>query len=104
MRSPKEDVALIRVAGFWQDDRDPILNAVTLLLMYAKGRHKPLVRLHKLADAIEGRDAAKAAKQFEGLVAEVERTLPKYPDIVGTVNMMSEMSDEDFARVDELME
>ena len=65
--------------------------------MYAKGRHKPLVSLHRLADAVEQGDASKIEKHYGRLVREVERTLPKYPDIVDTVEAMSQMSDEDFA-------
>lgn len=104
MRSPAEDIAVIRAAGIWEDDEDPVLAQLGLLLMYAKGRHKPLVNLHKLATAVEEGDAAKVSKRYERLVQEIERNLKKYPDIVGTVKMMSEMSDEDLAQIDRLME
>jgi hypothetical protein len=30
VRSQQEDVAVIRAAGIWQNDQDPILNAVTV--------------------------------------------------------------------------
>lgn len=104
MRSPKNDIALIGAAGVWNGDRDPLLAAVTLLLMYAKGRHKPTLNLHNLANAIERGDEAKARKCYDRLVQEVERTLTKYPDIVGTIETMSEMDDETLAQIDRLME
>jgi hypothetical protein len=102
VRSPKEDVAIISAAGLW-DQRDPLLTSVILLLIYGKNRHKPLLNLRRLADAVEGGDESKIRKRYDGLVKEVGLTLRKYPDIVDTVNTMSEMSDEDLARIDELM-
>jgi hypothetical protein len=77
---------------------------VTLLCLYAKGRHKPLVNLRRLANAVERGDETKVEKSYGRLVNEIERTLPKYPEIAETVQMMSQMSDEDFASVDGLMD
>jgi hypothetical protein len=104
VRSPTEDVAVILAAGIWRDKRDPTLNAVTLLLLHAKGRHQPRVNLHRLATAVEQGDESKVEKFYGRLVNEIDRTLPKYPEIAETIQMMSEMSDEDFAAVDRLMD
>ena len=52
MRTPYEDYTLLVEAGFWNDPRDPLMNAVTLLCMHAKGRHKPVRNLHHLANAV----------------------------------------------------
>src|SRR4051812_47159715 len=94
MRTPQEDIALIGQGGWWEGERDPLLTAVTLLLMYAKRRHKPFLNLHKLADAVEKGDTRAAEKHYERLVREVNVTLTKYPDIVGTINTMAGMSEE----------
>lgn len=48
--------------GVWEDERDPLLNACVLLLMYAKGRHKPTMNLHRLANALEKGDTAKGTE------------------------------------------
>jgi len=96
MRSTKEDIALLGEAGVWEDERDELMNACILLCMYAKRRHKPVRRLHNLAKAVEkGDNMQEVQRQYDGLVEEVTTTLRKYPDIVGTLHSMSQMSDED---------
>jgi hypothetical protein len=92
------------MAGVWEDDRDPLMNAVVLLVMYAKRRHRPLVNLHNLAKAVEYGDMASAQKFYAGLAQEVSRTLPKYPDIVGTLETMSQMTEEQFDLIDGAMQ
>jgi hypothetical protein len=87
-----------------RDERDPLLTNVTLLLMYAKRRHKPLMNLHKLADAVERGDERRAQKAYDRLAQEVEHALPKYPDIVETASTMSQMSDDELAEIDRLMD
>lgn len=104
MRTPKEDIALIGEAGVWKGERDPLLNSVGLLLMYAKRRHRPVRNLHNLAEALERGDERDAQKWYERLASEVDATLGKYPDIVGTVNQMAQMSDEEMAEIDRLMQ
>lgn len=104
MRTTKEDIALIGEADWWKGERDPLLNAVYLLCMYAKPHHKPVRNLHKLADAIERGDARKAEKFYNRLVQEVEWNLPRYPDIEGTLATMAEMTGEDMAEIDRLMQ
>jgi len=55
VRTPREDIALLWEAGVWNGDRDPLMNAVILLCMYAKRRHKPAPR-RSLGDAgVRGR-------------------------------------------------
>ena len=71
MGSPKEDIAAIGAAGWWEGERDPLLSAVTLLLMYAKPRHQPRYALHKLANALEEGNVAKATRFYERLKEEV---------------------------------
>ena len=104
MRTANEDIALLGEAGVWQGERDPLLNAVILLCMYAKGRHKPLVNLHKLANAVEKGDAAAAQKWYDRLDEEVTKALRKYSDIAGTLETMSQVSDETMGEIDRLME
>jgi hypothetical protein len=104
MRTAQEDIALIGEAGLWKGERDPLLNAVILLLLYAKGRHKPLRNLHNLANAIEQRDGEKVVKFYKRLQDEVAITLTKYPDFQGTLETMAEMSDEEMAAIDRLMQ
>jgi hypothetical protein len=48
VRTAKEDIALLGV-GRVDGDRDPLMTAVILLYMYAKGRHKPIMNFHRLA-------------------------------------------------------
>ncbi len=103
MRTAKEDIATIGEYGVWEDERDPLLNACVLLVMYAKGRHKPTMNLHRLANALEEGDMPKAQKFYDRLSAEVASTLKKYPDIVETLDTMSQLSDEDMERIDEVM-
>jgi hypothetical protein len=103
MRSPKEDIATIGMYGGWESDRDPLMSACTLLLMYAKGGHKPTMNLHRWANALEKGNAAKAEKFEARLRAEVSLTLTRYPDIAATLVTMSEMSDEDIERIDRVM-
>jgi hypothetical protein len=104
VRTAKEDIALIGEGGWWRDESDPLLNAVVLLCMYAKGRHKPVRNLHKLANAVEKGDAVAAQSHYTRLAQEVATTLPKYPDIVGTVNAGSEMTENGMARIDQAMQ
>lgn len=103
MRTPYEDYTLLVEAGFWSDPRDPLMNAVTLLLMHAKGRHKPVRNLHHLANAVAKGDLRAVGKFHGHLSDEVSRTLRKYPDIAGTVATMSQMTDEDINLVDQVM-
>src|SRR6266511_5755830 len=102
MRTAKEDITLIGEGGWWKGERDPLMNAVILLCMYAKARHKPVRNLHKLADAVEKGDNQAAEKHYGRLAQEVATTLRKYPDIVGTLNTMSEMTEEGMAHIDRL--
>lgn len=100
----KEDIALLGQAGVWNGDRDPLMNAVILLCMYAKGRHKPLRNLHNLAKAVEKGDEQAAQRFYARLADEVSGTLPKYPDVVGTLETMSQLTEEDMERIDQLMQ
>jgi hypothetical protein len=104
MRTPQEDINLIGQAGYWEGEHDPLLSATMLLVMYAKGRHKPVMALHKLAKAIERGDSRKAAKAYARLQAEVARYVPMYPDIQTTLNSTSNMTDDDWELIDGLME
>src|SRR5438128_1205405 len=54
-----------RAAGWWEGERDPLLNAIYFLLMYAKRRHKPVRNLHNLAKALEKGDGRAAEKYYE---------------------------------------
>jgi len=102
VRSPRDDIEMLAQAGVWgQDDR--LMHAVMLLCMYAKGRHKPTFNLHKLASAVEKGDERKSQKYYDRLVREVSTTLTMYPDIVGTLDTMSQLSDEDKEQIDRLM-
>jgi hypothetical protein len=103
VRTAKGDIATIGVYGGWESDRDPLMNACTLLLMYAKGRHKPTMNMHRWANALERGDTAKAEKFEARLRNEVHAALEKYPDIAATLVTMSEMSDEDIERIDQVM-
>jgi hypothetical protein len=78
------------------------MNAVILLCMYAKRRHKPVRNLHNLANAVEKGDAA-AQKHYSRLAQDVSSTLGKYPEIQGTLETMSQMTDEDFGEIGRLM-
>ena len=99
MRSPYEDYTLLVEAGFWNDPRDPLMNAVTLLCMHAKARHRPVRNLHHLADAVAEGDPRSVKKYHARLSDEVSRTLRKYPDIEGTLRTMSQMTDDDMDRL-----
>ena len=103
MRTGKEDIALIGAAGWWEGERDPLLNAVYLLLLYAKRRDRPVANLHKLANAVECGDEATARKHYDDLSGEVEITLSKYPDVEATLNLMLQMTDEELAQVEGLL-
>jgi hypothetical protein len=103
MRTPKEDIELLGRAGVWEGERDPLMNAVILLCMYAKRRHKPVRNLHNLANAVEKGDAEAAQKYYSRLTQEVSITLGKYPEIQGTLETMSQMTGEDFEQIDRLM-
>jgi hypothetical protein len=103
MRSPKQDIAAIGMYGGWESDRDPLMSACTLLLMYAKGRDQPRLNLHRWANALEKGDTAKAEKFEDRLRAEVLATLEKYPDVAATLVTMSEMSDEAIEQIDRIM-
>jgi hypothetical protein len=102
IRTAAEDVALLGRYGMWEEDRE-LGCAVALLLMHAKRRHKPVVNLHQFAKAIERSDVPTARTFYARLRDEVTRTLPKYPDIAGTVGMVAQMTDEDFKRMDDAM-
>jgi hypothetical protein len=104
VRTGKEDIALIGVAGWWEGERDPLLNAVYLLLIYANRRDRPLANLHKLANAIERGDEATARKHYDDLSGEVEVALSKYPDVEVTLNLMLQMTDEELAHVEGLLQ
>lgn len=104
MRSPYEDYALLVEAGFWNDARDPLMNAVTLLCMHAKARHRPVRNLHHLANAVAEGDARAVKKYHARLSDEVSRTLRKYPDIEGTLRTMSQMTDDDMDQIDRVMQ
>jgi hypothetical protein len=104
VRTAKEDIALLADAGVWNGHRDPLLNAVVLLCMYAKGRHKPLRHLHKLANAVEDGDTKATQKYYGRLDDEVSMTLRKYPDIVETLESMSQLSDDEVMELDRLMQ
>jgi len=104
VRTAKEEIALIGEGGWWKGERDPLMNAVILLCMYAKGRHKPVRNLHNLANALEKGDTEAAQKYYDRLAREVSTTLRKYPDIVGTLETMSQMTDEDMERIDRVMQ
>lgn len=104
MRTAKEDIALLGEAGVWESDRDPLMNAVILLCMHVKGRHKPVRNLHNLAKAVEKGDGQAAQTYYDRLAAEVSTTLQKYPDIVGTLETMSQMTDEDMKQIDRVMQ
>lgn len=103
MRTTKEDIELLGRAGVWDGDRDPLMNAVILLCMYAKRRHKPVRNVHLLAKAVESDDATAAQKYYSRLAQEVSMTLRKYPDIQGTLETTSQMTDEDLERIDRVM-
>lgn len=79
------------------------MNAVILLCMYAKGRHKPVRNLHNLAKAVEKGDTRGVQKFYDRLSQEVSITLRKYPDIAGTLETMSQLTDEDMAQIDRVM-
>lgn len=104
MRTVKDDIALLGEAGVWEGERDPLMNAVVLLCMYAKPRHKPVRNLHKLAKAVEKGDTQQAQKFYDRLAQEVSIALRKYPDIAGTLETMSEMSDETLDEIDRILE
>jgi hypothetical protein len=104
VRTGKEDIALIGAAGWWEGERDPLLNAVYLLLMYAKRRDRPVANLHELANAIERGDEAAARKHCDDLCVEVEITLSKYPDVEATLNLMLQMTDEELVQVEVLLQ
>lgn len=104
MRTAKEDIALLGQAGIWKGDRDPLMNAVILLCMYGKGRHKPVRNLHNLANAVEKGDRRAAEKFYDRLAEEVSITLSKYPDITGTLETISQLTDEDMEQVDRVMQ
>lgn len=103
MRTAKEDIVLLGEAGVWQGDRDPLMNAVILLCMYAKRRHKPVRNLHNLANAVEKGDMQAARKYHDRLAQEVSVTLRKYPEIQGTLDTMAEMTDADLEEIDRAM-
>lgn len=103
VRSPKEDIVVIGMYGGWESERDPLMSACQLLLLFAKAGDQPRLNLHRLANALESGNVKKAQKMYDRLVGEVNRTLPRYPDLVGTLETMSEMSDEDLERIDEVM-
>ena len=104
MRTAKEDIALLGEAGLWESERDPLMNAVVLLCMYAKGRHKPLRNLHNLAKAVEKGDSQATRKFYARLSQEVSSALRKYPEIAGTLETLSQMSDMDMAQIDRVMQ
>jgi hypothetical protein len=103
MRSPYEDVTLLVEAGFWDDPRDPLMNAVSLLCMHAKARHKPVRNLHHLANAVAKGDVRAMQKYHGRLSDEVSRVLTKYPDIAGTLQTMAQMTNEDLEMIDRVM-
>ncbi len=79
------------------------MSACHLLLLYARPGDQPRLNLHRLANALESGNSKKAQKMYDRLVDEVTRTLPRYPDIAATLETMSEISDDDLERIDELM-
>jgi hypothetical protein len=103
MRSPQDDIAVIGEAGFFRDENDPLLTSIIVLLMYGKRRHKPVLNLHKLANAIERGDMLEATKHYQRLGAEVLTTLEKYPDLAAQAHVMANLSDEERAFIDRAM-
>lgn len=104
MRTAKEDIELLGRAGVWNGPGDRLMNAVILLCMHAKSRHKPVRNLHLLAKAVEKGDRVGAEKFYGRLMVEVDRAVPKYPDIEGTLETLSQLTDDDFARMERVME
>ena len=79
------------------------MNGVVLLLMYGKRRQWPVRNLHDLAKAVEKGDEKTVEKFYKRLDKEVTFQLSRN-DLLGTVELMSELSDENFEEIDRLMQ